>query len=130
VAAEVRLATQTSDAEHPFAFRPAEVTVRAGQAVRWVDDDAVFHTVTSTDRLEPRQPNGRFDASLFRRGQSFTFTFRRPGRLPLLLPPARRVHVRDGARDRVMARRGPPPREDHRGGDVSGADARRGRGVC
>jgi plastocyanin len=79
VAAEVRLATQTSDAEHPFAFRPAEVTVRAGQAVRWVDDDDVFHTVTSTDRLEPRQPNGRFDASLFRHGQTFTYTFRRAG---------------------------------------------------
>jgi plastocyanin len=79
VAAEVHLASQPQNPERPFAFRPAEVTVRAGQAVRWLADDDVFHTVTSTDRLEPRRPNGRFDQSMSRRGQTLTHTFDRPG---------------------------------------------------
>jgi plastocyanin len=79
VGAEVHLASQGGDPERPFAFRPTEVTVRAGQSVRWIADDDVFHTVTSTDALEPRQPNGRFDRSLSRRGQTFRHTFERPG---------------------------------------------------
>jgi plastocyanin len=65
--------------ERPFAFLPTEVTVRAGRSVRWIADDDVFHTVTSTDALEPRQPNGRFNRSLSRRGQTFRHTFHQPG---------------------------------------------------
>jgi plastocyanin len=67
------------DPEHPFAFSPRRVTIRPGQAVRWVNGDDVFHTVTSTDSLDRLRPNGRFNRSLSRRGQTFAYTFRRPG---------------------------------------------------
>jgi plastocyanin len=62
------------DPEHPFAFRPREVTVKAGQTVRWVNDDNVFHTVMSTDSLNRLRPNGRFNRSLSSRGQIFDQT--------------------------------------------------------
>jgi plastocyanin len=67
------------DADHPFAFSPSEVTVPAGSAVRWVNNADVFHTVTSTDSPERLRPNGLFDASLFRRGDSFQYTFTKAG---------------------------------------------------
>jgi plastocyanin len=67
------------DPDHPFAFSPAEVTVRAGTTVRWVNEQDVFHTVTSTDSPAPRRPNGLFNRSLFARGQTFEYTFRRAG---------------------------------------------------
>jgi plastocyanin len=75
----VRLVSVPGDPDHPFAFRPREVIVRAGQSVRWVNDDGVFHTVTSTDSLERLRPNGRFNKSLSRRGETFAYTFRQPG---------------------------------------------------
>jgi plastocyanin len=55
------------------------VTVPAGSAVRWVDGDDVFHTVTSTASLAPRRPSGLFDHALAGRGDRFEFTFARPG---------------------------------------------------
>jgi plastocyanin len=67
------------DPERPFAFRPAEITVRAGTTVRWVNEEVVFHTVTSTDSLERKRPNGLFDRSLFARGQTTASRFVRPG---------------------------------------------------
>jgi plastocyanin len=70
---------RAGDPEHPFAFAPADVTVKAGSTVRWVNDADVFHTVTSTDSLESRRPNGLFDGSLFSAGDTFEFTFRNPG---------------------------------------------------
>jgi plastocyanin len=71
--------TQPGDPDRPFAFRPAEVTVPVGSTVRWTNRDDVFHTVTSTDSLRPRQPNGLFDKSLFAKGQTFSFRFTKPG---------------------------------------------------
>jgi plastocyanin len=67
------------DPEHPFAFSPREVTVKAGQTVRWVNSEDVFHTVTSTDSLGRLRPNGRFDRSLSRRGQTFDYRFTQSG---------------------------------------------------
>src|SRR5687767_10252795 len=69
---QVRLTCATGNAEAPCVFDPAEVTVRVGDTVRWVNTDATFHTVTSSDRLELRRPNGRFDAVLDARGEEFT----------------------------------------------------------
>jgi plastocyanin len=68
-----------ADPEHPFAFSPREVRIRTGQKVRWVNADNVFHTVTSTDSLDRLRPNGLFNRSLSRRGQTFEYTFRRSG---------------------------------------------------
>jgi len=78
VAAEVTPAA-TGDADRPFAFSPPEVTVPAGSAVRWVNADDVFHTVTSTASLQPRRPSGLFDRPLARGGDRFQFSFTRPG---------------------------------------------------
>jgi plastocyanin len=84
---EVRLTCDTGDPDAPCVFRPAEVTVRPGGAVRWVNDDATFHTVTSTDSLIPRVPNGRFDAVLDQPTETFSVTFDRPGSYPYYCQP-------------------------------------------
>lgn len=67
------------DPERPFAFRPADISVPAGTTIRWVNEEAVFHTVTSTNSLELKRPNGLFDRSVFRRGQAVEYRFTRPG---------------------------------------------------
>jgi plastocyanin len=75
----VRLASRPGDAEHPFAFEPMKLTVPVGTTVRWTNDDDVFHTVTSTAELEPRRPSGLFGRSLFQKGDTFEYTFKRSG---------------------------------------------------
>ena len=65
--------------EHPFSFIPSEVTVPVGSAVRWVNDTDAFHTMTSTDSRQLLRPNGLFDGSLFRRGDTFQHTFTKAG---------------------------------------------------
>ena len=54
-----------------LAFDPAAITVPTGTTVAWTNDDAVPHTVTSTD--------GAFDSGIFDPGGSFSFTFSEPG---------------------------------------------------
>jgi plastocyanin len=78
-AAEIRTAAAPGDPQRPLAFQPAETRVPAGSAVRWTNQDGAFHTVTSTDTLERRQPNGLFDGTLATRGATFTFRFPRAG---------------------------------------------------
>jgi plastocyanin len=78
-AAQVRTVAAPNDAQRPFAFQPGETRVPAGSTVRWTNDDGAFHTVTSTDSLDRRQPNGVFDGTLATRGAAFSFRFTRPG---------------------------------------------------
>jgi plastocyanin len=54
-----------------LAFDPSAITVPTGTTVAWTNDDAVPHTVTSTD--------GVFDSGIFDPGGSFSFTFNEPG---------------------------------------------------
>jgi plastocyanin len=54
-----------------LAFDPSAITVPTGTTVAWTNDDAVPHTVTSTD--------GAFDSGIFDPGGSFSFTFNEPG---------------------------------------------------
>jgi plastocyanin len=70
----------TEDADTPFAFEPAELTVEVGATVRWrnITTD-VFHTVTFTDSLERRRDNGVFNESLFAAGDIVAYTFDEPG---------------------------------------------------
>jgi plastocyanin len=75
----VTLASRPGDPDHPFAFMPMQLTVPVGTTVQWVNDDDIFHTVTSTAKLEPRKPSGLFGHSLLRKGQTFEHTFKRPG---------------------------------------------------
>lgn len=83
----VTLTCETDDPEVPCVFRPAEVRVRAGGTVRWVNADAAFHTVTSSDSAEVRRPNGVFDAVLDTPGEESTRTFTQPGRFPYYCQP-------------------------------------------
>jgi plastocyanin len=78
-AAEIRTAAVPNDAQRPFTFQPPETRVPAGSTVRWTNQDGTFHTVTSTDSLERRQPNGVFDGTLATRGATFSFRLTRPG---------------------------------------------------
>jgi len=86
-AVEVHLTCDTDDPDAPCAFRPAEVTVRVGGTVRWVNDDATFHTVTSSDRFDVRRPNGRFDAVLDEPDETFEQTFDEEGSYPYYCQP-------------------------------------------
>lgn len=55
------------------------MTIPVGGTVRWINDDATFHTVTSTAPTGPRRPSGRFDAVLDAAGETFSYTFTEPG---------------------------------------------------
>ena len=52
-------------------FSPAALTVRAGDAVIWINRDPFPHTATSND--------GRFDSHAIEPGRSWTFTPRKAG---------------------------------------------------
>lgn len=52
-------------------FSPAALTVRAGDAVTWINRDPFPHTATSD--------GGRFDSHAIEPGQSWTFTPRKAG---------------------------------------------------
>ena len=54
-----------------LAFDPSAITVPTGTTVAWTNEDAVPHTVTSTD--------GVFDSGIFDPGGNFAFTFNEPG---------------------------------------------------
>jgi len=57
-----------------FAFQPQTITVPVGTTVRWTNQDSVAHTSTSK--------NGVWDSGSLRQGQSFSFTFTKPGTFP------------------------------------------------
>ena len=57
-----------------LAFDPSAITVPTGTTVAWTNEDAVPHTVTSTD--------GAFDSGIFDPGDRFAFTFNEPGSFP------------------------------------------------
>jgi plastocyanin len=57
-------------------FQPAQITVKVGTTVTWVNDDPVAHTVSSGTRS---QPTNLFDSGNVGPGQSFSFTFDQPG---------------------------------------------------
>jgi plastocyanin len=54
-----------------FAFVPESVTIPAGSTVKFVEDDAVPHTVTATD--------GSFDSGNLDQKQTWTHTFTKVG---------------------------------------------------
>ncbi len=85
--AVVHLTCGTGDPGAPCAFRPAEVTIRTGGTVRWVNDDATYHTVTSTGSLARRVPDGRFNGALDAAGATFSHTFTQPGSYPYFCQP-------------------------------------------
>ena len=56
-----------------FAFNPPNITVAPGTTVTWVNNDQTAHTATATD------PSGVFDSGELQPGQSYSFTFDKPG---------------------------------------------------
>jgi len=84
---EVQPTCETNDPDAPCVFEPSEVTIRPGQTVRWVNADATFHTVTSSDSLEVRVPNGVFDAVLDEAGETFSRRFPQAGTFPYYCQP-------------------------------------------
>jgi plastocyanin len=57
-----------------FAFKPKELTVKAGSTVGWTNKDDTVHTVTSDD--------GAFASPVLDTDQSFRFTFLKTGKFP------------------------------------------------
>lgn len=62
-------------------YAPLELTVQVGDTVRWVNGDAVPHTVTPVDKdLWGTAGSGDDPSTWLALGDSWTFTFREPGR--------------------------------------------------
>lgn len=55
-------------------YSPATVTIKAGESVTWVNRDSRDHTAIARDNS--------FDSGNIRSGESFTSTFKKPGRYP------------------------------------------------
>jgi plastocyanin len=53
-----------------FAFHPSTLTVPAGTKVTFVNQDSTVHTATDS---------GSFDSGNLKQGQSYTYTFTKPG---------------------------------------------------
>lgn len=54
-----------------FTFDPETITIQAGQSVEWINDDAVLHSATATDRS---WDSGEIDG-----GRTWTHLFEKPG---------------------------------------------------
>lgn len=55
-----------------FRFKPANITIKRGTRVRWINRDSAAHTVTAN--------NGAFNSGLLRKGETFSRTFRTVGK--------------------------------------------------
>ena len=66
-------ATDTPVTIKLFQYQPAQLQVKLGTTVTWVNEDEILHTVTLDDKA------GGFDAPLDGKGRKFSFTFTQPG---------------------------------------------------
>ena len=57
-----------------FKFKPANITIKRGTRVIWINKDRAHHTATAN--------NGAFNSGLLRKGGRFSRTFRRAGKKP------------------------------------------------
>jgi plastocyanin len=55
----------------PEGYEPTDLTVKAGQVVKWKNEGAEAHTVTAED--------GSFDSGSMAPGAEYQFTFSKPG---------------------------------------------------
>ncbi len=74
-----------------LAFSPAEITVKPGTTVRWVNDDPFSHDVTSGSVVSGRRarqvsrstnPDGRFHSGSYGKDSSFRHVFTEEGSYP------------------------------------------------
>ena len=67
-----------------IAFKPETITVAAGTAVTWKNEDGTDHTVTSGTVAQQggsatANPDGKFESGTLKGGGEFSFTFQTPG---------------------------------------------------
>jgi plastocyanin len=55
-----------------FKFKPANITIKRGTKVIWINKDSTQHTATAD--------NGAFDSGLLRKGQRYSHTFKKAGK--------------------------------------------------
>jgi plastocyanin len=69
-------------------FDPATTTVQVGTTITWRNDEPITHTVTSgqfggvdktTGLRSSQDQDGTFEATLAGKGETFSFTFTKPG---------------------------------------------------
>lgn len=60
-----------------FGYTPRRVRIRAGESVRWTDDDRAPHTATAEQHAA-----GTFETGRVRSGHSSPVQFGKPGRYP------------------------------------------------
>jgi amicyanin len=60
-----------------LAFNPAQLTIKAGTTVVWTNDEDVPHTVKAS-----AGSGVQFESGTLNKGQSFQFTFTKPGTYP------------------------------------------------
>jgi nitrite reductase (NO-forming) len=58
-------------------FDPSTAKVAVGSTITWTNDDTLPHTVTSGN--PEKGPSGIFDSAIMNAGESFTYTFDKPG---------------------------------------------------
>ncbi|HKH37476.1 MAG TPA: cupredoxin family copper-binding protein [Rubrobacter sp.] len=56
-----------------FRFKPANITIKRGTKVRWINRDSTTHTATANKKRS-------FDSGRLSPGQSYTHTFKRAGK--------------------------------------------------
>jgi plastocyanin len=59
-----------------FVFSPSTLSISVGDTVRWINQDAIIHTVTSTGSSGS---NIEFDSGNLGKGESFSLTFETAG---------------------------------------------------
>ena len=57
-----------------FSFSPAELTIKVGTTVTWINHDDIPHTAVSTDQF--------FKSKVMDTDEKFSFTFTKPGTYP------------------------------------------------
>ena len=66
--------TKTVSIEN-FRFKPAQITIKRGTRVRWINNDSTAHTATANNGTS-------FDSGRLGPGDRYTHTFRRVGKKP------------------------------------------------
>jgi plastocyanin len=65
-----------ADPNNELFYVPKVANITAGASVKWINNDAIFHTVTSGT---PKGPTKEFDSGFIKGGDSFIHTFNNKG---------------------------------------------------
>lgn len=76
---EVHLLAQEGNEDAPYVFTPDVLTVPVGTTVRWYNHTDAYHTVTTSDSLTVKQPNGVIEQTFISTGATVAYIFTTPG---------------------------------------------------